>query len=123
MQRDFQRQLRGRFASIITIKYDTKKLGELNSQWTTGITHSYNNVPCLTQVIGDVYFNDSGMANANTGKSNWFLSFEDYDFNYEIKRNIRIYNSITGREFSIDKAVPMVPLGNGKFLCWMLIQK
>jgi hypothetical protein len=123
MIRNFNRQLKVRFASRVTIKYDTAKPNETNSDWTTGITYCYNDVPCLTQVIGDVYFNDTSIANVITGKSNFFIYYKNYDFNYQIKRNIRIYDPITNRETKIDKAVPIVPLGNGDFLAWMLIQK
>ena len=123
MKRNFRDQLKSPFATRITIKYNTEKPGNTNSQWADGIPFSYNDVPCLNEIVGSVYFNDSGMGNIQTNKGNWYIPFEGYDFNYEIKRNIRVYDPISKREFGVDKVVPFVPIGNGKYLCWMLIQK
>lgn len=121
MLREANRQFTSPWAEKVTIKYDLKKTNETNSNWATGDTFEYQDVPCLKEIISNVTFADNQTANIVIGKANFFIPYNNYDFHNNQKRNIKIIDS-NGMTYLIDKVLPMVPLVHG-YVYWMLVQK
>jgi hypothetical protein len=121
MLRQANKDFASQWAERVTILYDLKKATETNSQWTTGDTFSYLNVPCLREVISQATFADASTANVVINKNNFYIPWEGYDFSENKKRNIWII--IGGQKLFIDKVIPLVPLLNERWIYWALIQK
>lgn len=122
MKRDLRTAFKSRFAQKVTIRYQIAKPNETNSNWTVGIPYQYNDVPCLKDSTGNVFFSDSNIAPAITGKNVFIIPFDNYDFSGNNKRQIQIIDDM-GIVYPIDKVEPFVPIGNGKYLVWKLTQK
>lgn len=121
MLREANKQFASSWAERITILYDLKKAGETNSQWTSGDTFDYRNVPCLREIITQATFADSSTANVVISKNNFYIPWDGYDFSENKKRNIKII--IGDQTIGIDKVIPLVPLINNRWIYWALIQK
>ena len=123
MRRDLRVALKSRFASNVTIKYQTAKANETNSNWTVGIPYQYNDVPCLKNSTGNTYFSHRNIAPAITGKNVFIIPFDvKYDFSDNKKRQIHIVDNM-GIVYPIDKVEPDVPIGNNNYLVWKFTQK
>jgi len=122
MRRDLLKAFKSRYAITITIKYQTAKPNETNSNWTNGIPFQYNDVPCLKNPTGNTYFSDN-IVPAITGKNIFIIPFDSkYDFSENKKRQIQVVDSM-GIVYPIDKVEPDVSIGNNKYLVWKLTQK
>lgn len=125
MIRDLRKQWASRFCPKVTIEYQTEKPGEKNSGWVIGIPNRYTNVPCLREIIGNVYFNDSNIGNALTSKNTFYIPFDNYDFRDNKKRSIQIIDNV-GMIYPIDQVTPLISIGtidNVRYLVWALYQK
>lgn len=121
MLREANRQFASPWAEKVTIKYDLKKATDTNSNWTTGDTFEYQEVPCLREIISQATFADSSTANILISKNNFYIPYDGYDFKENKKRNIKLI--IGDFTYSIDKVVPLVPLLHGRYIYYALIQK
>lgn len=121
MLREANRQFASPWAERVTIKYDLQKAGDTNSNWISGDTYQYDDVPCLREIISQAIFADSSTANILISKNNFYIPYDGYDFKENKKRNIKLI--IGDFTYSIDKVVPLVPLLHGRYIYYALIQK
>ncbi len=123
MLREWNRQINGRDSELVTIKYLIKRPEVTNENWqkTEGVVWQYNNVRCLKEVISELAFADSNIANTLYGKSNFRFDYLGYDFHNNVKRFITIIDSM-GQLYDIEKIVPQVRIGN-RWQNWCAIQK
>lgn len=122
MARDFRKALQ-QDGELVTIQYKLRKPGIVADQWSEsdGIQWQYNEVLCLKEIVSQLTFADSNVANVQFGKTNFYFAYEGYDFHGSVKRYIKIIDS-NGQKYEIDKIVPMVKINQG-YMAWMAIQK
>lgn len=121
MLRQANRDFASPWAEKVIIKYDLQRAGDTNSNWTSGDTYQYDDVPCLREIISQATFADSSTANIVISKNNFYIPYEGYDFWENKKRNIKII--VGDQTLGIDKVIPLVPLLHSKYIYWALIQK
>ena len=122
MKRDFKDALR-KNGEYVTIKYYTRRPGVVNENWqqSEGVVWQYSEVLSLKDVVSQLTFGDSNVANVQFGKTNFAFSYENYDFHGNSKKYFSIIDQ-NGQVYPIDKIVPMVRIKNG-YMAWMAIAK
>jgi hypothetical protein len=121
MKRDMKEALALGFNPVITLYYDTAAGNNTaGDAWTTGVRHQYEDIRVLQKIVSPYSNYEEKFGNVAVGKSLFYFAYDPkYDFRGK-KNFIVLWDH---RRYLVDRIIPDVPLSDGTYLYYVMIEK